>query len=186
LTSDNTDLADLVEDWLVLRIRRREPHHEVGVCPELVCGFEAFVPGQPLDLWRRCGSRLTEERTERFQLVLALDVLHILHVGRIDQLRSGQRPEELRVTPHNPLDTSGKVAPPCWRGQQDRHTIVAILNRPGVVEYKAPQVVPLTRVEPSRIDPRHRQHPRLSPHIHPCIRVRRVVVWRNDVGVLRC
>ena len=185
MPGSEADPGHPVLNRLVLRVRRRERQQEIDVGPELVGGLEALFPRLPLDRRRSCGRLVAEVGAERLELVLLLDLFDVGQILGVEQLGACQRAEELGVTLDDALYALGQLTFPRRRCQQHAHAVVAVFDRSGIVEHETPEIVPLTGVEALRFDLRQGQDPGLGAQIDPGVGVRRVVVRRNDVGVLR-
>ena len=130
------------------------------------------------------GAWCPEELAQRLEPVALLDLLDARKVRlAADHLGAGERAEQIALAAHDTGDACGQLALPGRRGEQVAVAVVAIEHRAGIVEHVAPVVVPLTGVEPLRLDLGHRQHPRLGAQVQPRVGVRRVVVGGDDVEV---
>src|SRR5439155_20769815 len=143
--------------------RRAELQDEVQDVEELRRGL-LFCRRERLDeinggCGRRCG--LAEKRRERLHLVACLDLSHIVHVTRVEELRAIRWERQFGLTAKDLLDALGRVTLPSRPSEQEAAASVAACACADVVEVKSVIIDELDTEIALLFHRRHGEHERL-------------------------
>jgi hypothetical protein len=165
---------------LLGRVRGAEAEHEIQLLEDLGRLGDLFARQRrdEVDGRRGRGCRPAEERGEGLHLVAGLDGLHVLDVGRVEQLSPVDRNHQLRLRFDRPGDALRHLPLPARAGDQELPTLVARGPTADIGEIVGVEIDKLDVEIAPLLDFGHREHVRFGAQVQGQPAVGRVRVGR--------